>query len=291
MEIHGRPLWLIWFFTSILAGQNQTSSPNVDSDPWKIGGDLYINYQPISKKTAFIRGQLPYQHWTAGWQIQLKRQETITIDFGVSISGGTPFDNPERLDYSISTLINIGDGFGFLGGVNAALNINQHPIVDPFGRIENTGINELFAGFSFAKTKMLKKLIINNQVYVTKNIRSNIPLFNNDRTAPYVGWRAGNNLTLDSNFKNLGHWKLKWENYLEGDNTGFINNPMAIGINLTLNQIIHKHFVWQTGGMVRNNIGQNQTRPNATLFWGIPASSAPIGNTVFSVWFGPRFTF
>ena len=263
MRSLGRLLGLSLFSAVILAAQNQSTPQAFTSDPWRLGGDLYLNYQPISKQPSFIRGQLPYQRWNAGWQLQMRRRERITFNFGFSVAGGTPFDNPERLNYSISTLVGIARGLSFLGGVNVGLNINQHPIVDPSGRIENTGINELFTGLSFAKIKSFQVWNINNQAYITKNIRSNIPVFNNDRTSPYIGWRAGNNLTLGLNFKDYERWKLRLESYVEGNDTSFLGDPGAVGANLTLNTAIHRHLVWQTGAMIQQH---NRTHSPKILF-------------------------
>lgn len=276
-----------------LSAQNQKgkSDKNAQPNSWQSSGNLFLNLFPVSKKTAFIRGQLPYQSWSAGWHLKLEHSKKVELDFSAVVTGGTPFDNPERFDYGILARFNATKMFSVLWGLDASYNINQEPVADPTGRIPNTGLSQMFVGAQLTKQKDGNRWQIKNETYFIKSIRGNIPIYNNDFRGPYIGWRCGNTFTgaplLDNN-----RWKFSFDSYLEGSSKGFLGNPAAIGATAKLERRFGKHFMWQNGATINHNIGKtpNHTRPPTPK--GKPLIGlAPLGRDVFTVWLGPRFIF
>lgn len=256
---------------------------------WQLSGDLFLDFGLLSKKPAFIRGQLPYQLWLAGWQVKVDYLKRLQLNLLTTIAGGTPFDNPERFDYSIGTQFNVNKNIGIFWGIDASYNVNQGPIIDPAGRIPNTGLSEMFAGLKLT-TQRNGYRQIKNEVYFTKNIRGNMPVINNNFTGPYVGWRGGNNFLVTSKLDDR-YWALTFDAYLEGENRKLLGGPAAIGATTKLEYYIGKHFVWQVGATARHNItatGIYSTKQAPfSQFIGI----APIGSSIFIVWTGPHFIF
>lgn len=274
-----------------LSAQGQKTSAYAKPEPnsWQLSGDLFLDLGLISKKPAFIRGQLPYQRWLAGWHVELNYLEKIKLDFLTAIAGGTPFDNPERFDYSMTAQFDINRTLGLLWGMDANYNVNQYPIIDPAGRISNTGLSEMFAGLKLTKRRNGSRQI-KNETYFTKNIRGNIPSVNNNFTGPYVGWRVGNNFSMATRL-NKRHRALSLDIYFEGENRGIIGKPAAAGAIVKLEHYLGRHFMWQSGAAVRRNIintGASSTKqPPFSEFLSI----APIGRDIFMIWIGPHFIF
>lgn len=277
-----------------LSAQNRQDSPDKNSQSgssyWRPSGDLFLNFYPVSKKPAFIRGQIPYQHWSAGGHLKLEYSKKIELDLLTTITGATPFDNPERFEYNIIAKLNATRMFSVLWGLDASYNINQEPVADPTGRIPNTGLSQMFIGAQLTKQRS-GNWHVKNEVYFTKNIRGNIPIFNNDFRGPYVGWRFGNNFTTIPPFDG-GRWKFTLDSCLERNSRGFLGNLAAVGATAILERQFGRHIMWQNGAMIRHNLGKRPDHLGPSLPSGRPPIGlAPIGRDVFIVWLGPRFTF
>ncbi|HEY4507160.1 MAG TPA: hypothetical protein VJH71_03345 [Candidatus Paceibacterota bacterium] len=292
MKIHRIILLAGILNISIISSFGQISSSTEKAgQEMKVSGDIFLDMNILSKKPVFIRGQLPYQSWSAGLNLQLEKGERIKINLLTAIGGGTPFDNPELYGYILTTQFNLNKKLGVVWGAEASYNINQIPVLDYAGRIPHTGLSNMYAGPKFMHT-WNKKGYIKTETYAYKTIRGNTPVNNNGFTAPYIGWRVGNTLILGRT-QNKRSFVMYTDTYLEGNNDKFIGHFEAVGISLKIDFLVSRHFSIQQGASIRRNIrGSPYSGTQSKSFNpSIGISAAPINNDVFMVWIGPRFVF
>lgn len=164
-----------------------------------VSGAAFIAISPISTEPVYWRGEMPYRGWDMGLDLSVVRKR-YELFFGGMVAGGTPFDNPERMQFNFGGGIRITKKLMLLCDVFNLYSLNALSRVDPRSRTPTSGINQTWVKVRYEFGREPQTL----RIYYGHGIRGNLSLyFPVDYTGPYVSQYAALEYvrTIPRNFK------------------------------------------------------------------------------------------